>query len=571
MPVHASRSRIERAALERALLAWLIAAIIGGSAWLAALFAAGPQERALVAAGGGGAALALSVVIGVAVYYAAHSRWLSGRLDQATVQDDRLERRLTELVDGPLPGLVARLRDGAPPEEVLAGFPPVNDRVLARLLRIVVDGVAAGEHAAAQARADAAGLQREAAWLADTAVPALATRIRRDRASAQAVLAELVEPAHDTTRRVLHQVAEDIAAGERANAAALAACASAAARIQAQTTRMLGELRDLEDRYGDDKVFGDLLGLDHDVSQLGRLADSIALLSGGRSGRRWTKPIVMESVLRGAMGRIGAYQRVQYHSTSTAAVAGFAAEGVIHALAELMDNAANFSPQGSAVHVYVEEEDAGIVVTIEDGGLGMRQRERQRAERLVSEAADLGSLPGTRLGLAVVGRLARKHDLRVSFRPSSRGGIGVVVLIPAKLVIYSPLPEAAPARTETVPAARRPAEPRREAAPPQPDGADSDDLVLPKRRRGAALASAPAGRPAGQDARPRDTGTRFAAFRQSASGHASASGHESASVAAAARDEAGTEGTGPGRAGTRAAETGTGDGRTGEPGTATDE
>ncbi|GAA4295608.1 hypothetical protein GCM10023178_67950 [Actinomadura luteofluorescens] len=207
----------------------------------------------------------------------------------------------------------------------------------------------------------------------------------------------------------------------------MAASAGAAARIQAQTTRMLAQLRDLEDRYSEDEVFGDLLDLDHHVSQMGRLADSIALLSGGRSGRRWTKPIVLESVIRGAMGRIASYQRVQYHSTSTAAIAGFAAEGVMHALAELMDNAANFSPHGSAVHVYAEEEDAGIVVTVEDSGLGMRQRERERAERLVSEAADLTSLPGTRLGLAVVGRLAGKHGLRVSFRPSSRGGVGVVL------------------------------------------------------------------------------------------------------------------------------------------------
>ncbi|MEU8801630.1 ATP-binding protein [Spirillospora sp. NPDC048819] len=526
MAVHAGRSRIERAALERALLVWLILATIGGGGWLAALSIVDQQHRPLVAGGGGGLVLALSVAIAAAAYSAARARRLDALLQEVTAQDDRLERRLAELVDGPLPDLVARLRRGSPPEEVLAGFPPVTDRVLGRLLRIVVDGVAAGERAAARARAESDDLVREAAWLADTAVPALATRIRRDRASAPAALAECAEPAHDTTRRVLHRVAEDLAAGVRTNAAALAACASAAARIQAQTTRMLGDLRDLEDRYGDDKVFGDLLAIDHGVSQLGRLADSIALLSGGRSGRRWTKPIVMESILRGAMGRIGAYQRVQYHSTSSAAVAGFAAEGVIHALAELMDNAACFSPQGSAVHVYVEEEDAGIVVTIEDGGLGMRQRERQRAERLVSEAADLSSLPGTRLGLAVVGRLARKHDLRVSFRPSSRGGIGVIVLIPAKLVIYSPQPDSGHARggrstrgpAGAVPAAPRPAAPRHAAAVPPPDDAESDDLVLPKRSRGAALASAPAERAAARDHRPRDAGNRFAAFRQSSAG-----------------------------------------------------
>ena len=41
-------------------------------------------------------------------------------------------------------------------------------------------------------------------------------------------------------------------------------------------------------------MLGDLLKLDHSTAQTGRLADSIAVLTGARSGRRWTKPIVME-------------------------------------------------------------------------------------------------------------------------------------------------------------------------------------------------------------------------------------------------------------------------------------
>ncbi len=159
------------------------------------------------------------------------------------------------------------------------------------------------------------------------------------------------------------------------------------------------------------------------------------MLTGARSGRRWTKPIVMESILRGAMGRISAYQRVRAHSTSTVAVAGYAAEGVMHALAELMDNATSFSPPSEDVHVYVEEVHAGVVVTIEDSGLVMSPAALERAVRAVSsEPLDLTTLSGTRLGLAVVGCLARKHGLTVHFRPSARGGTGVVVMIPRQLI-----------------------------------------------------------------------------------------------------------------------------------------
>src|ERR1700742_2701649 len=176
--------------------------------------------------------------------------------------------------------------------------------------------------------------------------------------------------------------------------------------------------------------------LDHSTAQTGRLADSVAVLTGARSGRRWAKPIVMESILRGAMGRISGYQRVRLHTTCDLAVAGHAAEGVMHALAELLDNAANFSPPTAEVHVYVEEVPAGVVITVEDSGLVMNDVQLRRAEQAVAaQDSDLTSISGTRLGLAVVGRLARKHGLTVAFRPSARGGTGALLRLPGELIV----------------------------------------------------------------------------------------------------------------------------------------
>ncbi|MFJ7326010.1 sensor histidine kinase [Streptomyces cyaneofuscatus] len=249
---------------------------------------------------------------------------------------------------------------------------------------------------------------------------------------------------------------------ETERSAAVAACANAAGRMQALATSMLADLREMEHRHTDESVLGDLLYLDHRTAQAGRLADSIAVLTGARSGRRWAKPIVMESILRGAMGRIGSYQRVRLHSTSDVAIAGHAAEGVMHALAELLDNAANFSPPTAEVHVYVEEVPAGIVITVEDSGLVMSEVQLRRAEKAVSaDHQDLTNLSGTRLGLAVVGRLARKHGLTVSFRPSARGGTGALMMLPQDLIsrATAPAPGPASALPAPAPAASAPVEP----------------------------------------------------------------------------------------------------------------
>ncbi|MEU9028889.1 ATP-binding protein [Streptomyces sp. NPDC048383] len=372
------------------------------------------------------------------------------------------------------------------------------------------------------------------------------------------------------------RLGEELRRARSGRAAAMAAAANAAGRMQALATGMLADLRDMEHRHADEDVLGDLLHLDHRTAQAGRLADSIAVLTGARSGRRWARPIVMESILRGAMGRIGGYQRVRLHSTSEAAVAGHAAEGVMHALAELLDNAANFSPPNAEVHVYVEEVPAGVIITVEDSGLVMSEVQQRRAEQAVTaESLDLAGLSGTRLGLAVVGRLAHKHGLTVSFRPSARGGTGALMMLPQELIsrtaaealptpalVAAPAPalaaapaaapEAEPAHggrpADHAPAGHDPAgpaptparehDPRTEgpAAPAaaqdtEPAGRDPviGDSGLPQRRRGRTLAAAhpegpdAAGAAARNPAAPTGasrSAARFGSFRQAVRGNA---------------------------------------------------
>ncbi|MFE4648157.1 ATP-binding protein [Streptomyces sp. NPDC056707] len=368
----------------------------------------------------------------------------------------------------------------------------------------------------------------------------------RIKAAASAETARIAEQAAAEAARLGAEVEQLTARAARSateRSAAVAACANAAGRMQALATSMLADLREMEHRHSAEDILGDLLHLDHRTAQVGRVADSIAVLTGARSGRRWAKPIVMESILRGAMGRIGGYQRVRLHSTSDVAIAGHAAEGVMHALAELLDNAANFSPPTAEVHVYVEEVPAGVVLTVEDSGLVMSDVQLRRAERAVSATdQDLAGLSGTRLGLAVVGRLARKHGLTVSFRPSARGGTGAIMMLPQELITRAPVGGPAPAQVSAAaPAPATRPEPAHDAtdATPKTDtgtgtGTESDtdtgaepepatgDSGLPKRTRGRTLAAAEArtrtdgatATPRPRTADPKEQAARFSSFRQ---------------------------------------------------------
>ncbi|MFF3415000.1 ATP-binding protein [Streptomyces sp. NPDC002698] len=419
----------------------LAAAVPAAAAVVAAVLLAPEPARVPLAWGTGAAAVLLCAAVAVAAHAVQTRRIALRRLDSVTKDAGRLLQERARLAEE-FGRDRARLADEAARERARAAETAAQERV--RLTE-----TAAREHSR------------------------LTEEFAKERELLTGDRARLTERNAELSERA-RQAAAD-------RAAAISAIANAAGRMQALSTGMLADLRAMEERHSDEDVLTDLLHLDHRTAQAGRLADSVAVLAGARSGRRWARPIVMESILRGAMGRIGGYQRVRVHSASEVAVAGHAAEGVMHALAELLDNAANFSPPTAEVHVYVEEVPAGVIVSVEDSGLVMGDVQLRRAERavtgVVGPRSGLGGLTGTRLGLSVVGRLARKHGLKVSFRPSARGGTGVLVLIPQDILTQPSLHLTAaplPAGAEPVPSDPTAVE-GRTTAPRPPDGRESPE------------------------------------------------------------------------------------------------
>ncbi|MET9883410.1 ATP-binding protein [Streptomyces sp. NPDC006430] len=308
--------------------------------------------------------------------------------------------------------------------------------------------VAALRRKAAEQEAALFRQQTETVRLAQELLPDVVERLRKGEFPEE-VLASLEEPdthgpglssefraAHQA---VLRSVLDAVVAEEDLRDSAQRAFVNIARRVQAIVHQQAQELREMEDRHGHSpEVFGDLLRIDHGTALIGRLADSIAVLGGARPGRQWSKAVPLYSVLRGAMSRIIDYQRVELHSVSQVAVVGPAVEPLIHALAELLDNATRYSPPQTKVHLTAVDVNSGIAVEIEDGGVSMSEEARRRAERMLRQAqqgidlTDLGETP--RLGLAVVGRLSQAYDFQVSLRSSAYGGVRAVLVIPQQLI-----------------------------------------------------------------------------------------------------------------------------------------
>ncbi|MCX4790680.1 MULTISPECIES: sensor histidine kinase [unclassified Streptomyces] len=249
----------------------------------------------------------------------------------------------------------------------------------------------------------------------------------------------------DAQRTLVYTVLNIIDNEEAMRDSAQRAFVNVARRVQAIVHRQASELREMEEHHGrNPDVFDDLLRIDHGTALIGRLADSIAVLGGARPSRQWPKPVPLFSVLRGAMSRILEYPRIDLHSIAKVAVIGTAVEPLIHACAELLDNATRYSPPQTRVHVTAVEVQTGIAIEIEDGGVSLSEEARSRAENMLARAQagsnmnDLGESP--RLGMAVVGRLARMYDLQVSLRQSAYGGVRAVLIVPRAMITTGPAP-----------------------------------------------------------------------------------------------------------------------------------
>ncbi|MFG2714263.1 nitrate- and nitrite sensing domain-containing protein [Streptomyces goshikiensis] len=207
-----------------------------------------------------------------------------------------------------------------------------------------------------------------------------------------------------------------------------------ARRSQVLVHKQLTLLDSMERRTDDPAELGDLFRLDHLTTRMRRHAESLIILSGAVPGRAWRTPIPLTNVVRAAVSEIEDYPRVEVRQLAEAAVAGAAVADLTHLLAELIENATQFSPPHTKVRVSGEPVGAGYVLEVEDRGLGMGREALGDANRRIEQSEALDLFDSDRLGLFVVSRLSARHGVKVHLRTSPYGGTTAVVLLPNSLL-----------------------------------------------------------------------------------------------------------------------------------------
>uniref|UniRef100_UPI003F6868DD ATP-binding protein n=1 Tax=Streptomyces polyasparticus TaxID=2767826 RepID=UPI003F6868DD len=231
-----------------------------------------------------------------------------------------------------------------------------------------------------------------------------------------------------------------------------AAFESVARTMHAMATVQQQVLDQVERDIVDPNLMARVMKADHAAAQMTRKAQTLLVMCGVWPARRETQPVSLYDCVRGAMSRIVEFGRVEVHGGQTLYAAPPAVEGLMHALAELLENATVFSPSPSKVIVSVREVGAGAVIEVDDAGHGMPPDVLEQATAQLSDDLDLARLGAVpRLGLACVGRWMRELGFDVQLSGTSAyGGTRAVTFVPYRLLTEPLSNLASPARPQAV-------------------------------------------------------------------------------------------------------------------------
>ncbi|WP_206681306.1 ATP-binding protein [Actinomadura sp. J1-007] len=251
-----------------------------------------------------------------------------------------------------------------------------------------------------------------------------------------AEIARIAEAFEEARQAVVRAAEGEAAAHKRLNDVIV----TLARRNQSLLQRLLARLETLQRRADRPEELETLFELDHLATRMRRHAEGLVVLSGRPAGRTWRNPVRLVDVARAAAAEVEDYTRVEVEPMGRAALVGPVVADTVHLLAELIENGVAFSPPPTMVRVRGERVGRGFAVEIEDRGLGLSAEELARCNELLATDPEPELGDTARLGLFVVARLAARHAIGVTLRPSPFGGITAIVLVPLDLVVAPPGP-----------------------------------------------------------------------------------------------------------------------------------
>ncbi|GAA2142938.1 nitrate- and nitrite sensing domain-containing protein [Glycomyces algeriensis] len=177
----------------------------------------------------------------------------------------------------------------------------------------------------------------------------------------------------------------------------------------------------------------------HLLARMRRNEENLLLLAGGDPQRRYNHPAGLEAIIRDAVAEIEDAGRVVVENQVAVRLETKPAGDLVRILAELLDNAASYSPPTQSVRVTSRRSGSEIVISIADDGIGLAPEPMAAINRRLAEPTQLNSELTATMGLLVVGRLAAEHSISVQLHSTMGKGTLALVRIPSSAHAEDPV------------------------------------------------------------------------------------------------------------------------------------
>jgi two-component system, OmpR family, sensor histidine kinase MprB len=157
------------------------------------------------------------------------------------------------------------------------------------------------------------------------------------------------------------------------------------------------------------------------------VADVVELARRGEADEEEPDEVALDTLVSAAVQRARRHRPdVPFETELAPVVVNGVARRLDRAVANLLDNAAKWSPPGAAVEVRLRDG----VLTVRDHGPGIDPGDLPYVFDRFHRAAGARSLPGSGLGLAIVRQVAEAHDAEVRAENAADGGAVLTLAFP---------------------------------------------------------------------------------------------------------------------------------------------
>jgi signal transduction histidine kinase len=212
-------------------------------------------------------------------------------------------------------------------------------------------------------------------------------------------------------------------------------------RSQTLLERLAHLIDSLEQDEGDPDRLSNLFSMDHLVTRMRRNSENLLLLAGYEGARKWSEPVSLTDVARAATSEIEQYSRVTLTIQPGIAVSGSVVSDVVHLLAEIIENATNFSAKHTPVQVSARQlATGGVLIEVSDSGVGIPESRLAEINSRLENSPVIDVSVSRHMGLFAAGRLAERHGVRLRLQSRSPQGLTAMIWLPGSVTEHQARP-----------------------------------------------------------------------------------------------------------------------------------